>query len=593
MARVTISDLGGSLNQGRAPAFIGENEYTQLSNFYQFGGKLRRRGGMRKINNARYSEGVTGVTVYRPDQSSLTNFDAALGTATGFAKLNGDVITAITPQTNFSIATSNRPWTMFQYKNILYGLREFADLIRSDGTYFGPAGIPAPTGAATLADGGAGSLTGDFIGVYTFYNANNGMESNPSPVSNTLTIAGKKVNWSGIGTSTNVQVTSRRLYRTLPNQSGEYFFVAEIPNNVDTTYTGDNVLVQDMGDAVSFANGEPPDGLILGDIWKERLFASDGVDLFHSEDGLIEAFDPEAVIPVFPDDGHRLSAVHGHGDRLMIGKTNKIHFLVGSDPSNFQLLTLTDRHGCVSHHSMQSAEGYLFWLGVDNVYRSDGNSVTGIASIKIRDILASFDAEQAKDAVAAVFPKLGWYVLALANSPDQIALIYNYKTDVWAQVLPQNFINAFGDFYDTSGEHHIYCTDILGSVYEFADPDYDLDDHSSLNGHELASSITSEATTRAFQSDPGTKHVVIGVGIQTARVAENITLAIESEGTTVKQRTVSLDYEPRMKSYLLSTRHQAKEHSQLHITYSGEEPIEIESLYVDIEPLGRPAMQPV
>ena len=38
------------------------------------------------------------------------------------------------------------------------------------------------------------------------------------------------------------------------------------------------------------------------------------------------------------------------------------HYLVGTDPATFALLTLSDRHGCVSHHSMQSAEGYLFWL---------------------------------------------------------------------------------------------------------------------------------------------------------------------------------------------------------------------------------------
>jgi hypothetical protein len=65
--RVPITDLGGSLNQGRAPSELGPNEYTAISGFYQFGSKLRRRGGMRRLTTAAMFERITGLVSYKPE----------------------------------------------------------------------------------------------------------------------------------------------------------------------------------------------------------------------------------------------------------------------------------------------------------------------------------------------------------------------------------------------------------------------------------------------------------------------------------------------------------------------------------------------
>lgn len=588
MPRIPVTDLGGSLNQGRSPSELEPNEYAALANFYQFGGKLRRRGGMRRLTTSPFSDGrITGLVYYAPETPPPGGVDMIVAGRTRWGRLVGSGITTIPLQTGFSIVTSSRRWSLFQYKNIAYGIRANAGLVRSDGTYLGPAGIDAPATAPTLADGGAGSIpAASFKGVYTFYNALTDLESNPSPVSNTLALgANKQINWSGIAVSSNAQVTSRRIYRTLPDQSGEYFLVDEIPNNSDTTYVGDDTLAQDLDRAVSQVNGTPPDSLLMGTVWKERLFASDGVDLFHSEDGLIEAFDPDAIIPVFPDDGHAIRAIHAYGDRLVIGKTNKVHYIVGSDPDTFALLTLTDRHGCVAHHTMQSAEGYLFWLGSDNVYRSDGNSVLGIAGVKLRETLAGLSDADLQNAVASVYPALGWYILSIPGTDDQ--LIYNYRTDVWTTVPTATAILAIGDYFSGSeliGE--ILVTDDAGHVYRFHDTAYGFDDSSSV----LGAAITATFDTRGFGAEAATKHVIERASLLCAQYAEEITLAIVSEGSVVKQRTVSLDYEPRWKSYALATRGQAKSQSQLRVTYTGETAIELEGYALDISPLGRPTM---
>src|SRR5574341_431348 len=45
-------DLGGGLNEGQPLSAVNPNEATILRNFYPFGRKLVRRGGVRKITTA-------------------------------------------------------------------------------------------------------------------------------------------------------------------------------------------------------------------------------------------------------------------------------------------------------------------------------------------------------------------------------------------------------------------------------------------------------------------------------------------------------------------------------------------------------------
>lgn len=584
MPRAHFNDLGGGLNQGRPPSEIQDNEALSLKNFYPFSTKLKRRGGTRLLNSGgAYAEQLTGVFPYRP--SVLGTVTTILGSLTTLAKLDGVDIVEIPAQVDFSIGSSTERWTFFEYKDILYAFRRNSNqLIRCDGTYYGPAGISAPTTAPTLAEGAAGDIpAADFYGVFTYYNTATNVESNPSTASAVYAHAGaKKINWSGITISSNQQVNARRLYRTLPDNTGVYFFMDQIDNNFDTTYIGDNVLVQDLDRSVSFFNDVPPTGLLYGDVWKERLFATDGDLVWYSESGLVECFDEDNYIPVFPDDGHVIRAIHAFGDRLVIGKTNKVHYLVGTDPAYFQLLTLSDRHGCVAHHTMQSAEGLLFWLGLDNVYRSDGNSVKGIASVKLESVFESSTADQLEEAFAWVYPRLNWYILVI---PGVGEFIYNYKTDAWSEVETECGISAGALHYDDDYEPESFICDDSGNLFRFNDTSYNYDDADG----SLGNAITAEYISKEMNAgDPGSKAVMLRVALLSDQYNENITLTWQDfEGTTVNERTVSLNYDEPWKVYALSTRRQAKSHTRLKVSYSGATAIELQGYAVDMEALGR------
>ncbi len=590
MPRLAITDLSGSLNQGVAPSEIASNEFTAIENWYQFGSRLRRRGGMRRLTSDPFDEAITGILYYAPESEPINGVDVMVASSTMWGRYSAGTIYPVPTDSGLIIAPSTRRWSMFQYKNIAYGIRDRAGLVRSDGNFVGPAGIEAPGTAPVLADNATGVIpAADFVGVYTYYNSLTNLESDPSPASNTLSHAGSKsIDWSALVASANAQVDTIRLYRSLPDQTGEYFFVGEVANGV-TTFN-DNVLAQDLGDAASFTNDVPPDDLISGDVWVERLFCHNGSLLFHSEDGTPEAFDPDAFIPIFPDDGHPIRAVHAHGDRLIIGKTNKVHYLVGSGPATFQLLTLSDRHGCISHHSMQSAEGNLFWLGQDNVYRSDGNTVAGIASIKLRTIIENLDETQAENAFATVFPQLGWYVLVI---PGYAQLVYNYRTDAWTTIPTAADIHMIGDFFTSDLVQEMFASDDDGHLYLLNDPTYGRDDDADSTRIPIAASFE----TRDFASEaveggvPGSVHTVQRVGLLTERIAATVDLAILSEGVVMKSRTdLGLDLGPRWKVYALSTMHSAQTRSRLRVEYSDSPFIEIEGFFIDLEPMARPSM---
>jgi len=586
MARFVFNDLGGGLNQGQPPQTIQDREWVECKNFYPQGTKLRRRGGIRRVNSTAASERLTGVLAFRPTTGSVQTL---LGGLTTINKLTGTSVTALSGATGFSIGSSTKPWTAFEYKNIAYWLRESSNaLIRCDGTSYAESGVAAPSSAPTLAAGAAGDIpAATFYGVYTFYNSSTNNESNPSTASAAYVHGGTlKINWSGIAISTNPQVNARRLYRTLPNQTGEYYFVAQIDNNFDTTFTGDNVQVQDLGEAVSNLNGLPPSNLHFGAVWKERFFVSDKIDVFYSELGQIENYDNDSVISVFPDDGHEIRAIHAYGDRLVIGKTNKVHYLVGTDPDNFALLTLSDRHGCAAHHTMKSAEGLLFWLGFDNFYRSDGNSVSGLASIKLQTVLAALDPDTIEYATATVFPERNWYVCVI---PGVATVVYNYKTDAWTEFTSDTSIQAVFDHFDDAFIQSMYAVDASGYVYEFADEDYNYDDNGATIGSAISCALVSKPQE---MGNPGAYGVASRVYLAMPAYAESITMSWLHESTVLNTRTPSLNYTERWKAYSLSTRQGAKADTRFKLAYTGATLIELEGWAFDGDSIGRITTRP-
>jgi hypothetical protein len=94
-------------------------------------------------------------------------------------------------------------------------------------------------GAPTVANGGNTGPTGTYTYVVT-YLTEYGLESNAGPASASITVADDEIDLTAIPVSSDTQVIARRIYRDI-SADGVYRFVAQIDDNVTTTYTDTTV----------------------------------------------------------------------------------------------------------------------------------------------------------------------------------------------------------------------------------------------------------------------------------------------------------------------------------------------------------------
>ncbi len=570
-----VLDLGGGQNDGLMASEIADNEMAYIRNLYTFGKELVTRNGITKVTTTPYSERLVSLFGGKMDDI----WRLFVGTSTGLARKDGSGLTRIIPSDTAGYAASTEQWRMRLYKNILYAVRrDTGRLKRSKSDFMQDAGIAAPGTAPTLADGGAGSLlAGSYFGVVTYYNRDTDAESNPSVVSSVLALgASKKIAWSNIPVSSNGQVNARRLYRTLLNQQGEYYFVDQINDNFTTAYASDDFLTASLGRQVSFRNGLPPSGIEHIEVWKERDFLANATSVFFSEPFLPESFYSSSQIDIYPDDGHSITGLLAYGDRLVVAKSNAVHYLVGTDPSDFQVLTLSDKHGCAAPDSLKTAEGYLFWYEGNNIYRSDGSAVTSITDIKIRALLDRVPDAYKKYAVGAVRPKYSQYRLSVpldgATTPT-VTLVYNYRNGSW-QVYdsPYGGPSAMGDFYDTNEAHLIY------GVFDDNNCVYDLD----LGNTDDGVAINSVFDTKAygFQTEgslKGLHRVQILTDAETGVISLGL-IRDMGDSAYVTRAGMALSGSGPWKRYNLSNLGNLAKNVQLRVSYSGTPRIKVGGL---------------
>lgn len=596
-SRVDFLHLGGGLNQGVPPSHLPKEEFEKLTNFYPFGSSLKFRSGVSKESETAFEEDVT--TIF-PFQQSNGDWVILVGGPGRLGKLNAatgavEEITVVDRTAAPPYYSDSRPWVFKQYKDVAYGVRRTNGLMKRitpDAAF--DAGVAAPSTAPTIADAGAGDLAaGSYYAVVTFYNTDTDVESDYSPVSTVATLgASRSLNWSNIPVSTNPQVNARRLYRCTPQATAQdpatYYFVATILDNVTTTYTGDEVIAQDLGSAAGTNGGLPPDQCYLLESWRERAWLWDGETLYFSEFGKFENFGTTSQILIYPDDGHEGRALHAFGDRLITAKTRGIHYIVGTDPQNFSLQTLTDKHGCYAHHSMQSAEGILIWYGGDNFYRSDGSDVRAISTFKIRTILDAIPDSRKEYVVATIRPDLSWYIVTVPTDEDggMVTLIYDYKADSWAkfehadpEVGPNFVIQGF----DSSYGQVIYASfPDSGHVYNYLDDSVYTDDGTVYTGTIKSSAFGQEQM--GFLRYPKFFY------LQSGSVNGTFTLNMYRDlaASAIKTRSALTLVDARdWKQYAMRCQGSPGALWQWEIVYDGGAALEIKSVSIDVDTLRR------
>lgn len=379
-------------------------------------------------------EAIVGVHQYRVRAGSTYTTYYACITADGQIHLlepDGDVVASAT----FS------PFTGFPDFAVANNLLFFAtggENYKLRGTTLEEFGIEAPATAPTLSDGGsAGSHNGTYEAYVTFYNTNTGHESSAGPTSSTVTVANKTIAWSSIPTSSDTQVTARRLYIRNTATQTEFFRVATISDNT-TTSTTTNVADSSLRiiGPDETENSPPPSGIRYLCWHKSRMFASDGQRLYYSKIGLPEAFDEEAAENVNPDDGQSITGLVAFQDLLWIFKDRATYVLNGDDPNTWSVDLVDPSVGCATHRSITITEGVLRLWSLDGPVEWVGNGFRFIGKDWIEQTISpevlAFD--QFHLVCAAADPAVNTILFAVPDAGatrNTRILPYNYRLGRW------------------------------------------------------------------------------------------------------------------------------------------------------------------
>ena len=220
--------------------------------------------------------------------------------------------------------------------------------IMYDGVTTYNLGISAPVSAPVATAGNAGPLIGVYSYMMTYVNTTLQHESNPTDVSNDVTVDNQEIVLSGLPTSDDPQVDARRLYRTTTG-GAIYLLVAEVPNNGVDIYT-DNVPDTDLGIAVDqFGNGVPAPfsicAVLNGSVF---MAAPNSSDLYFTKVNFPNAQDADDFRSLGKNDGESITAIKNFLGFLVIFKDGSIWQSSGSDRTSYAFDRIVSNVGALN-----------------------------------------------------------------------------------------------------------------------------------------------------------------------------------------------------------------------------------------------------
>lgn len=357
-ALLQLGDFTGGLNTRVSRFLVKDNQATEIMNFF-FGvdGVLKvRPGADRKTTTSLGAGGIKGGVRYYPatgDPQLIADWGAAVYKSTD----GGVTLTSI-----LSGLTAFSQVYYVQTRDLLFRADGVNEPKKYNGTTVTKWGLNAPTSAPTLAGTTGGSLTSSatYKVKVTFVSATAESNGQSSEASVTLGASENAISVTNIPTSSDPQVTKRRLYRTKAN-GAIYYLDTEIANNTTTTATltkADSALGAEMPED----KDPPPQDLLYVELFKNRLFgipASDRRKLYFSE-----LFEPEAwpadfsvTIP-FPE-GDKATGLKARGDLLFVFGTSTVFVVVGDSPFNFTVRQTYADEGFVSGRGIVEVENVV------------------------------------------------------------------------------------------------------------------------------------------------------------------------------------------------------------------------------------------
>lgn len=275
--------------------------------------------------------------------------------------------------TNISTGfTSGTYYPDFETANDLCFIVNGQDRKKYNGTSVTNFGIARPTvGTLAGAAGAAGGPNGTYELRVSYGNSSTGAESSASNTATaTVTVANQKISVTNVPVSSDGQVDRRFLYVRETSLQAQFYLAGTISDNSATTITLDFTNATLLTPApTTTSNNEPPTGAKYLALHQGRMFVATDTGLYYSAINKPEAFDPLNFEAVNQNDGEKFMGIHSDHEVLIILKERSTYALYGTDPDTWQIRLIDGDIGCVSHRTLLSSQGYVWWWSNTGVAR--------------------------------------------------------------------------------------------------------------------------------------------------------------------------------------------------------------------------------
>ena len=347
-----ITFAGKGINEHSDPIMIENNEFASMTNVHIDKERLYKRPGRTPWGVA-FASAFKGATDY-VDSTGAARLIVASGGQLAHAETddNTDLQAVTDEEVHFHTQKS---------KLFINGATTQKKIV---GVTPNDVGIAAPLTAPTAAAGAATGLTGSYAWVCT-YVTSDGLESDPSDVSNSVVLANEKATVTPPA-SPDSRVTSRNLWRTVAGGE-KYFYDGAIANNtLGATFTSSQSDAA-LGDLVESNHGQPSQADIAASC-NERQFWAIGNKVYPSEIGSDEAFleYSELEFSTLPNSGSctglksLYNPASGRED-LYCFQVDSISYLPQGDPGN-PIQSIRRDVGCIQHDTIREYNGMLVFM---------------------------------------------------------------------------------------------------------------------------------------------------------------------------------------------------------------------------------------
>jgi len=279
----------------------------------------------------------------------------------------------------------NKPY-IFQFSDILFRYSAYRSNVLFDNKYYWAdkantrkvlpngeeinLGIKAPIRQLKVKQKGIGNHKGKLRYTYTFYDNRHGIESSPAPLSEEINAEGVNIHLSHFQLPPTDNITHYRVYR-IGGYLTQFSLIKELPITEHSMIDNYDDAHIDGRELLTLRSGVPPYGLENLIEYGGRLYGSVGSKLYYSAIGMPDNW---YIFDFIPFSDIIVGIAKTQSGLIVIGD-NWATALIGSDPTNFKLRTLSNSIGCVGKESIGLIKGDAIWLSNKGIVISNGYDI--------------------------------------------------------------------------------------------------------------------------------------------------------------------------------------------------------------------------